>query len=200
MVGAAPYQSPGGVAAIGWSAIYRLLLFALAIFIVLGPIDYAIVRHQFMKSQRMSKDDIKQEYKGQEGDPELKGKRKQIAKEDAQSNPRKAVAGASAVIVNPTHYAVAVRYRPEEFGLPLIVAKGLDAQALAIRRYADAANVPIFSNPPLARALHKAPLGAPVPEELFEAVAVVLRWIDRLADESRLAGGVGGANNKGSMR
>jgi len=180
MVGGAPYQSVAGIIVIGWAAVTKILLFATALFLILGPLDYAIQRHQFMKQQRMSKDDIKREHKSQDGDPELKGKRKQIAKEDAKSNPRKAVGGANAVVVNPTHYAVAVRYRPEELGVPIVVAKGVDAEAMNIRRFAEEQDVPIFSNPPLARALHKVPLGATVPEELFEAVAAVLRWVDQV--------------------
>jgi type III secretion protein U len=151
---------------------------------VFGPVDYAIQRWQFMKDQRMSKDEVKKEYKSQEGDPEIKHKRKQIAREDARSNPRKAVAGANAVVVNPTHYAVAIRYRAEEFGLPVVVAKGVDGEALMIRRHAEEQGVPLFTNPPLARSLHQVPLGRPVPEELFEAVAAVLRWVDEVGRSS----------------
>jgi type III secretion protein U len=180
LVGGAPYQSISGIASLSWAATMKVLMIAMGLFITLGPLDYAIQRYEFMKGQRMSKDDIKREYKSQEGDPELKGQRKQIAREDAQSSPRKAVAGANAVIVNPTHYAVAVRYRPDEHGLPIVVAKGVDAEALNIRRFADQLDVPIFSHPPLARALHKLPIGGAVPEELFEAVAAVLRWVDQI--------------------
>jgi type III secretion protein U len=180
LVGGAPYQSVTGIASLSWAALMKVLMISMGLFITLGPLDYAIQRYQFMKGQKMSKDDIKREYKSQEGDPEIKGKRKQIAQEDAQSSPRKAVAGANAVIVNPTHYAVAVRYWPEEHGIPIVVAKGVDAEALNIRRFADQLDVPIFSNPPLARALHKVPIGGAVPEELFETVAAVLRWVDQI--------------------
>ena len=180
MLGGSTYQSVGTIGAISWSAIFDMLIIAALLFAIIGPIDYAIQRWQFMKSQRMSKDEVKKEHKGQEGDPEIKQKRKQIAQEDARSSPRKAVAGASAVIVNPTHYAVAVRYRPEEFGLPTIVTKGVDSAAFAIRRHADEQGVPIFEHPPLARALHVVALGEPVPEQLFEAVAAVLRWVDEI--------------------
>jgi len=179
MISGAVYQSTSAIATIGWQAITRMLLIACGLFLVLGPVDYAIQRWQFMKGQRMSKDEVKREHKGEEGDPEIKGKRKQIARENANSPPpsRKAVAGANAVIVNPTHYAIAVRYRPEE-GLPRVVAKGMDRVALRIRSMAEDEGVPVFSNPPLARALHKVPQGGAVPEELFAAVAAVLRWVE----------------------
>jgi type III secretion protein U len=180
LIGASTYQSLGGIATLGWTAIVKVLCIALGLFLVLGPVDYGIQRWLFMKGQRMSKDDIKREYKGQEGDPQMKGQRKQIAHELAQASPRKAVAGANAVIVNPTHYAVAVRYHPGEAGLPVVVARGVDAEALRIRRFAQEQGVPVFANPPLARALHKVEPGGSVPEELFEAVAAVLRWVDEV--------------------
>jgi type III secretion protein U len=91
------------------------------------------------------------------------------------------VAGANVVVVNPTHYAVALRYDPTEFPLPVVLAKGTDAQALLIRRYATEAGVPIVANPPVARMLHKVPEKQPIPEELFEVVAAILRWVDGLA-------------------
>lgn len=180
LISGAVFQSPNSIASIGWSAISTLLLFAVALFLVMAPVDFALQRHLFMKGQKMSKDEVKREYKGQEGDPQIKGQRKQLAREFAQEEPRSAVARADAVIVNPTHYAVAIRYRPEEGGLPVVLAKGLDDAALALRGLATALGVPIFAHPPLARALHEVPVNHAVPQELFEAVAVVLRWVDEI--------------------
>ena len=186
MIGGSSYQSVDGIGTIAWSAVAKVLAIALGLFLVFGPIDYAIQRWQFMKDQRMSKDEVKREHKGQEGDPQLKGQRKQIAHEMANAPPqRKAVATADAVVVNPTHYAVAVRYRPDEAGLPIVVAKGVDEAALQIRRLAEDLGVPVFANPPLARALHKVPQGGAVPEELFEAVAAVLRWVDDMGGKPK---------------
>ena len=102
-------------------------------FVVLAPLDFALQKYLFLKGQRMSKDEVKRENKSQEGDPELKGKRKEIAQELAQESPRRAVARADALIVNPTHYAVAVRYRADEAGVPVVLAKGVDDAALALR-------------------------------------------------------------------
>ena len=181
LISGASYQSVAGIGTIAWSAIFKLIMIALVIFIALAPVDWAMQHFLFMKDQRMSKDEIKREHKGQEGDPQLKGQRKQLQRENANGPPpKKAVASASAVIVNPTHYAVAIRYVADEDGLPVVVAKGLDEEALRIRRLAESLGVPVFANPPLARALHKVELGAAVPAELFEAVAAVLRWVDRM--------------------
>lgn len=181
LISGSTYQSVSGIGTIAWSAILKMLMIALVLFIALAPVDYAMQRWLFMKDQRMSKDEVKREHKGQEGDPQLKGQRKQLQRENANGPPpKKAVASASAVVVNPTHYAVAIRYDADEGGLPVVVAKGLDEEALRIRRLAESLGVPVFANPPLARALHKVELGAAVPAELFEAVAAVLRWVDRM--------------------
>ncbi len=178
LVTGAVYQSVPAIGAIAWVAVTKVLCIGLLLFLLLGPLDLAIQRWQFMKGQRMSKDDIKREYKDAEGDPQMKHQRERLAREIANGPGRKqAVTTASAVIVNPTHYAVAIRYDAQASGLPIIVAKGFDAEALLIRGYAEAAGVPVFGNPPLARALFKVPLNEPVPEALFSAVAAVLRWV-----------------------
>ncbi|AEG94076.1 type III secretion system export apparatus subunit SctU [Ramlibacter tataouinensis] len=193
LIGGAAYQSVGGIGTIAWRALMMLLMIALGLFIVLAPVDFALQRFLFMKDQRMSKDEVKREHKGQEGDPQLKGQRKQLMRENANGPPpRKAVEAASAVIVNPTHYAVAIRYVAEETGLPIVVAKGMDEEALRIRQAAQAHGVPVFSNPPLARALHKVDVGGVIPAELFEAVAAVLRWVDRLGRRPPDAAAKGG--------
>lgn len=179
MVGAAT-QTPMGVAAIGWSALLKLLVASTITLIVIGPIDFALQRWLFIRDQRMDKDEVKREYKEMEGDPMLKGQRKRLAHEIANGNPARTVPQATVVVTNPTHYAVALRYRPGETPLPVIVAKGADDQAMEIRRIAEAAGVPIVGDPPLARALFKVPVDDTVPEALFEGVATVLRWVAML--------------------
>jgi len=99
--------------------------------------------------------------------------------------PPKRAAGANVVVTNPTHYAVALLYKPPEVPLPVVVAKGMDHVAAQIRSIAHEHKVPIVSNPPLARALHKLALDEPIPEELFEAVAAVLRWVQMVETLSR---------------
>jgi type III secretion protein U len=178
------HGSVAGIGQSGWSTITHLVLVCSIMFLIMGPIDYVIQRLMFIKDQKMSKDEIKREYKESEGDPQLKGERKALAQEIAFSDPKPAVSGANAVVVNPTHYAVAIRYRRHEFGLPLIVAKGVDDSAAYIRALAQEASVPIIGNPALARALYKCENNSVVPEELLEAVAIVLRWAAELRGES----------------
>lgn len=176
----ATYLESAGVGLLTWKAILKLLAAGCIVFIVVGPVDFGLQLWLFKRDQKMTKDEVKREHKESEGDPQLKGQRKQIAQEMATSPPEKRVPGASVVITNPTHYAVALRYDPAETPLPVIVAKGMDAQAMRIRGIAEKAGVPVVGNPPLARALHKLELDEPIPEELFEAVATVLRWVGYL--------------------
>ncbi|WP_321926247.1 type III secretion system export apparatus subunit SctU [Burkholderia sp. BCC1998] len=164
-----------------------LKLFGIAAlaFIVLGAADAQLQKWLFIRGKKMSKDEIKREHKQDEGDPVIKGERRRIARELATSAPRPKVSAANVMLVNPTHYAVAVRYAPDENPLPVIIAKGYDEEAARLRREAQAANVPIVGNPPVARALYKVELGAPIPEELFETIAAILRWVDSLGTGAR---------------
>jgi type III secretion protein U len=166
------------ISVLTWYALTQMFAVAILLFLVLGPVDYGIQRWQFMKDQRMTKDEVRREFKEQEGDPHVKGERQQLARELANSDPTERVAGANAVIVNPTHYAVAISYQAGTSALPVVVAKGVDEAALRIRRCAELSGVPIFGNPPLARALFKVPTDNAIPEDLFEAVAAVLRWVE----------------------
>ncbi len=179
LVGAST-QTTLGVAQIAWSALLKLLIAVVVVFLVIAPADWALQRWQFMRDQRMSKQDMKREYKNQEGDPQIKGKQRQLAREGANGSPKSRVPKAAVVVTNPTHYAVALMYVPGVTPLPLVVAKGADADAAEIRRIAIESGVPIVGNPPLARALFKVPVDANVPEDLFNAVASVLRWVATL--------------------
>ncbi len=171
-------QSPEGVIAVAWAAMLKLVGAATIVFLVIGPGDFILQKWLFIRDQRMSKDDIKREHKDAEGDPQLKGQRKQLASEMVnEAPPRVAVPRATVVVANPTHFAVALRYVPGETALPIVLAKGVDDAALEIRALAEDSRVPVVVNPPLARALHKLPVGASIPDALFEAVAGVLRWV-----------------------
>jgi type III secretion protein U len=180
MLVGATYFDLVGVGLMGWKAMIKLLAAGCLVFVIVGPVDFGLQLWLFKRDQKMSKDEVKREHKESEGDPQLKGQRKQIAQEMATSPPEKRVPGASVVVTNPTHYAVALRYEPGETPLPVIVAKGMDAEAMRIRAIAERSGVPIVGNPPLARALHKLQLDEPIPEELFEAAAAVLRWVGYL--------------------
>lgn len=174
------YEPPADIAQIGWRTLGTLFALGVLVFVVVGAADWSIQHWLFIRDKRMSKDEQKREHKESEGDPEVKGKRKEFAKELVFGDPRERIAKAKVMVVNPTHYAVALAYEPDGFGLPQVVAKGVDDDALELRVFAHNQGIPIVANPPLARALHQVELGDAVPESLFETVAVVLRWVDDL--------------------
>lgn len=168
--------------------VMKLFGVAALVFIVMGAADVKLQKWLFIRSKKMSKDEVKREHKQDEGDPVIKGERRRIARELASSAPRPKVGAANVMVVNPTHYAVAIRYAPDENPLPVVIAKGFDEEAARLRREAHSADVPIVGNPPVARALYKVEIGAPIPEELFETVAAILRWVDSLGAKSIAAG------------
>ncbi|CAB3764338.1 type III secretion system export apparatus subunit SctU [Paraburkholderia humisilvae] len=175
------YQPPQELATSFWSLLLKLLIFATIVFFLIGAADVGIQKFFFLKRLRMSKDEVKREYKQSEGDPRLKAERKRLARELINSPPPASkVARADMVVVNPTHYAVAVRYAPDEHPLPRVIAKGTAEQAAILRRAARDAQVPIIGNPPVARALYQVGVDQPIPEELFEAVAAILRWVQSI--------------------
>ena len=186
LVGAS-LQTPVGVVHVAWAALLKLFGAAVIVFVVIGPVDFGVQKWLFIRDQRMSKDEVKREHKDMEGDPLIKQQRRQLAQEMVSGDPKARVPTSTAVVTNPTHYAVALRYVPGETALPVVVAKGAGAEAARIRAIAEAHGVPVVGNPPLARALFLVPLDEPVPEPLFEAVAAVLRWvrmIDRLTRQA----------------
>jgi flagellar biosynthetic protein FlhB len=143
-------------------------------------LDYLHQRFQFLRSMRMSKQEVKEEYKQAEGDPHIKGRIRQLRAERARRRMMAAVPEASVVITNPTHFAVALEYDMQKSNAPRVVAKGTDLVALKIREVATASNVPIVENPPLARALHAAvDLDEEIPQEHYKAVAEVIGFVLR---------------------
>ena len=152
-------------------------------FIVIAGFDFMYQRHTHTKSLMMTKDEVKREYKESEGDPHIKGERRQIAQEMAMGDGG-AVKKASALVVNPTHYAVAILYEKGRTPLPVATAKGVDGRAALMRGEAEAAGVPIFRSPLLARRLFvDAAINEPIPIELFEAVAEIFVWVERNRDQ-----------------
>jgi type III secretion protein U len=175
------YQPLPGLTHTAWVILLKLFMVASVLFVVIGAADAKLQNLMFHKKMRMSKDEVKRERKTQEGDPRIKGERRKLAREMISGPPpAEKVSLANMMVVNPMHYAVAVRYAPQEHPLPLVVAKGVDEQAAALRRAARDAGVPIIGNPPVARALHKVGENEPIPEELFETVAAILRWINAI--------------------
>lgn len=134
-------------------------------------------RKSFMKEMMMTKEEVKREYKESEGDPHHKAKRKELHREILESAMMQEVAGADVVVTNPDHYAVALRYERERDGAPRVIAKGMDSLAQRIKAIARGADVPMFEDVPLARALFRVELGGEIPEGLFDAVAEILSFV-----------------------
>lgn len=152
------------------------LVFRIALaFLVIACFDYGYQWYAYEKKLRMSKQDQKDEYKQTEGDPKVKGKIKQKQFEMAQARMMQDVQGADVVVRNPTHYAVALRYRPGVDPTPIILAMGEDELALRIITIAERFEIPVIENKPVARALFASgELGHPIPEELYTAVANII--------------------------
>lgn len=156
--------------------------------LILGVGDFFWQRHQLAKSLKMTKHEVKEEGKQSEGDPHVKGAIRRRMLRMSRSRMMAAVAGADVVLVNPTHFAVALRYDPARGLAPVVVAKGVDDLALRIRDEAQAHKVPVVEDPPLARAVYAAcDLEEAIPAELFLAVARVLAFVFTLTPIVRSA-------------
>ncbi len=155
-----------------------LIAVMLAIFFVFAIVDILIVRYQYFNDLKMSKQEVKDEYKQMEGDPQVKGRIKKLQMELAQKRMMQDIPTADVVITNPTHYAVALRYDKTKENAPRVIASGTDNIALKIKNIARENLIPIVENPPLARELHKVcPVDELIPDTLFKAVAEVLAFI-----------------------
>jgi flagellar biosynthetic protein FlhB len=167
----------------GGSLIWDYMIKTIVLFVIIGAADLLYSRHSFSKEMMMSKYDVKQEYKQSEGDPHMKGHRRQLAQELLFSGSVENVRNADAVVVNPAHIAVAIKYDKEKSKAPTIVAKGMRIHAEKIKEIAKHYGVPILRNVPLAQALNKLEIGEEVPEELYEAVAEVLSFVYKIKEE-----------------
>ncbi|MDB5426037.1 MAG: flhB [Phenylobacterium sp.] len=168
------------IAMMGFAAdILRRLVFAVAAFLlIVAGADWFWQRQRFMARMRMSKEEIKEDYKQAEGDPHIKARQKQLRHERARRRMIQAVPEATVVVMNPTHYAVALKYDANETPAPMCVAKGMDTLALKIREIAEAAGVPVIEDPPLARALYAAvDVDEIIPPAHYEAVARIIGFI-----------------------
>lgn len=175
-------QSAAAVAADMSHLMFKVLTATLGAMLVIAGGDYLYQYFQFMKRNKMSKQEIKEEFKQTEGDPHIKGKLKQMRIEKAKRRMIAAVPKATVVITNPTHFAVALHYESGKTGAPVCVAKGADALALRIREVAKEHDVPVVENPPLARALYAAvEVDDPIPAEHFKAVAQVIGYVMKLS-------------------
>jgi flagellar biosynthetic protein FlhB len=160
---------------------FRVLLAVLAVMTVIAGLDFLFQKHQHTKQLRMSRQEVKDEFKQTEGDPMVKARLRQIRVERARQRMMAAVPEADVVIANPSHFAVALRYEPGSSGAPRVTAKGVDSLALRIREVAEECDVPVVENPPLARALYDGvELDQEIPPEHYKAVAEIIGYVMRL--------------------
>ena len=159
--------------------VLRRLVFAVAAFLLLiAGVDWFWQRQRFMERMKMTKEEVKEDFKQSEGDPHIKARQRQIRIERARRRMMQAVPDATVVVMNPTHYAVALKYDTDVAQAPLCVAKGLDTLALKIREVAEEAGVPILEDPPLARALYATvEVDEVIPPAHYEAVAKIIGFI-----------------------
>lgn len=155
------------------------------VLLVLGAADWALAKKRHLKDLMMSHQEVKQEHKNADGDPHQKAKRKSLHKQLAAGGSARGVAKATAVVVNPTHIAVALRYDEAECEAPYIVARGREEDALKIRREAQALGIPVVRDIPLARSLVHYDVGEEVPEELYQAAAAILKVALEVADTNQ---------------
>jgi flagellar biosynthetic protein FlhB len=173
-------ELPAGLAAVGHT-LGGGFLAMLGVLAAWALVDVPWQKKQYTDKLRMSREEVKQEHKESEGNAEVKAKIRQKMREMARRRMMKAVPAADIVVMNPTHYAVALKYDQEAMGAPRVVAKGTDRLALRIRDLARDTGVPVLEAPPLARALHThVEIDAEVPAMLFAAVAQVLAWVYQL--------------------
>ncbi len=155
-----------------------LMLAVIALLALGGVLDFLWQRQRFLTKMKMTKEEVKEEFKQSEGDPHVKARQRQLRLEKAKRRMIQQVPKATVVVVNPTHYAVALRYEQGQTPAPECVAKGVDAVALKIREVAEAAGVPVIEDPPLARALYGAvEVDQIIPQHHYEAVAKIIGFI-----------------------
>lgn len=185
-----PLQPLSSGLALVYASMRRLLWNVVGVFIALGCIDLFRQLRKYDREMRMSRQEIREEFKEAEGNPATKARIRRLQRAARRRRMLQQVQKATAVIVNPTHYAVALRYDTGSATAPIVVAKGKNYMALRIRHLAARHGVPLVENPPLAQALYKsAPLNSEIPLDFYRAVAEVLAYVFQvLSPESRRLG------------
>jgi len=155
-----------------------------AVYLLIGLADYIYQKLKFKKDMRMSKQEVKDEYKQQEGDPQVKGKIKSKMRESSMRRMMQNMPEADVVITNPTHFACAIKYDKEKASAPVLIAKGADHLAQKLKDVAKEYDVPIVENKPLARMLYyNVELDAEIPQELYQMTAEVLAYVYQLKNK-----------------
>jgi flagellar biosynthesis protein FlhB len=164
---------------------FVILLKCCILLIIIAVVDYFFSRHEMEKKMKMTKQEVKQEHKETEGDPQVKQRVRMIQREMSRKRMIAEVPNSDVIITNPTHYAVALRYKREEMDAPVVVAKGADHLAMKIREVGKLHKVPLVENPVVARSLYQVELGKAIPEQMFKAVAEILAYVYKLKKRTR---------------
>ncbi|NBS42314.1 MAG: flagellar biosynthesis protein FlhB [Acetobacteraceae bacterium] len=172
--------SPGDLLHRMMQASMDLFIAAVLAFAAIAVLDYLVVRFRHLRRLRMTRQELREEVKESEGDPQIKGRIRNLRMARARRRMMAAIPKAAVIITNPTHYAVALAYDETSQAAPRVVAKGTEAVAARIRAVAEEAGVPLVSNPPLARALFKLELETEIPAEHYQAVAEIIAYVWRL--------------------
>ncbi|HOX12740.1 MAG TPA: flagellar biosynthesis protein FlhB [Spirochaetia bacterium] len=176
--------------------ILKLILAVAVTLLALSIPDYMFQRRQFLERMKMTKQEVKEERKMHEGDPQVKGRLRERMRDLLTRNMAVNVPKADVVITNPTHFAVALEWDRESMAAPMVTAKGMDEAALRIRRIAEDARVPVVENRPLARALYaETEIGQTIPEKYYQAIAAVLAHVYALSDKGRRYARAAGAED-----
>lgn len=164
-----------------WNLVYNLSIRISLILMIIGVVDFIYKKWQNERDMRMSKEEVKEEYKMLEGNPQVKAKIREKQRMMAMSRMMQEVPKADVIITNPTHFAVAVKYDMNKFAAPYVLAKGQDLIAKNIRKVAEENNIPIVENKPLARELYASvEIGRTIPENLYHAVAEILAFVYKI--------------------
>jgi type III secretion protein U len=176
-----PYGGRAATLAVLEALLFQMAVYTVLAFLVVSAADLLMQRYLHKKELRMTKDEVKREYKENEGDPHIKSKRKQLHRELLQGGMVERSRKASVMVTNPTHLAIALRYEENETPLPLVIAKGEGILALRMIEAAVEENIPVLENVPLAHDLmDRSTLDQAIPSELIAPVAEVLRWVQEL--------------------
>ena len=165
----------------GFGILHHVLVYFIAVIVIFALLDVPLTKFMFTKKMRMTKQEVKEEYKNNDGNPQIKGRIRQLQRQMAMGQISRTVPDADVIITNPTRYAVALKYDPKKAEAPYIVAKGMDDIALYIRDVARHHQIEIVEFPPLARAVyHTTRVNQQIPAQLFRAIAHVLTYVMQL--------------------
>lgn len=178
-----PANQPVAVVEAAQTMVTQLFLRTLGVFLGIMVLDAAYQHYAYAKKMRMSISEVKKEHKDSEGDPQIKGQRRQLQQEWSQEGATEASRSASVMVVNPTHIAIAIRYDKEDMPVPTVTAKGQDESARVMRDAANEENVPVLRNQQLARRLlADVDVGDVIPRELFDMVAEIILWAGQISE------------------